>query len=113
MSERKLRMQTAAKGLKVRGCDQYTINRINQIGLEVGELNEHIKDKRQLKLIIRNEVKKRMRKKYGAIGWAWFLWWILPKVVEWFVQWYFNDQRSEAKRKAKLQEMVDQARGEM
>jgi len=106
-----LRMDKQATQLKC--CDQYTRTSILAVALETARHNEHIKDKRQLKLIIRSEVKKRMRKRYGAVGWVWFLWWVLPKVVEWFIVWYFNDQRLEANRKAELQHLIDQARGEM
>ena len=116
-----LRMDKQATQLKC--CDQYTRTSILAVALETARHNEHIKDKRQLKLIIRSEVKKRMRKRYevkkrmrkryGAVGWVWFLWWVLPKVVEWFIVWYFNDQRLEANRKAELQQLIDQARGEM
>lgn len=39
----------------------------------------------------RIEAKKRFkRSQYNAIGWAWLLWWVLPKVIEWFLVWWFS-----------------------
>jgi len=121
MSERKLRMQTAAKGLKVRGCDQYTINRINGIGLEIAELNPG-KSRAELKRIIKDEAKKRLRQKYGFISWGWFVLWVLPKVVEWFVVWLMRDRHEQINKAGRptqffpdacFQHKVDQARGDV
>ncbi len=120
MSEQKLRMQKAARGLKIRGCSQYTINRINKIGLEVayryvkhGPENSTLILKTEIERNIEREFKEQHRNKYGVISWAWVVWFVLPKVIAWFVDWWINDMQEQQERtKQSFQHAIDRARGE-
>ena len=51
-------------------------------------------------------VKDRLnRRRYGFIEWQIIIWWILPTVIEWLVEWWLNDtyEQAELKRKEKFE----------
>jgi hypothetical protein len=60
--------------------------------LEVAREYEHVNNKRQFKWIVKRELKRKVKGQYTFITWQLILWWILPKLIEWFVVWWFQDK---------------------
>lgn len=45
------------------------------------------------------------RRRYGFIEWQIIIWWILPTVIEWLIEWWLNDtyEQAELQRKEKFE----------
>lgn len=52
--------------------------------------------KRDLKRKIRREVRSKLKEqKYGFITWQMLLWFLLPKLIDWFIVWWFSNSEYE------------------
>jgi len=61
--------------------------------LNIARQNQHITSHYRLKRIIKQELRKNLRRSdYGFITWQIILWWILPKLIDWFIAWWFRDK---------------------
>lgn len=69
------------------------------IALQVARENEDETDRKKLRRAIKARIKQRARGEFTFIGWQVVLWWILPKLIDWFIAWWFRD-----KERAKSQE---------
>jgi len=73
---------------------KYEVEQSQLLGsaLEVARKYEHITNRRQFKWMVKRELKLKVRNQYSFITWQIILWWILPKLIEWFVIWWFKDR---------------------
>ena len=90
--ERYTRMMVAARHELRPGKYASSQAQMLALALEVARENEHITDKRIMRGIVKTRIKNRMKGQYSFIGWQVILWWILPKLVDWFVLWWFRDK---------------------
>lgn len=91
--ERYTRMIHAAKFSLPVG--KYTAERTQILAqaLNIARQNQHITSRYRLKRILKQELRKNLRKgDYGFITWQIIIWWLLPKLIDWFIAWWFRDK---------------------
>lgn len=65
------------------------------LAIKAGRKYADITDKTRFRRNVRREVRSELEKQksgYSFITWQIILWWILPKLIEWFVVWWFEDK---------------------
>lgn len=91
--ERYTRMMSAAKDELP--STHYTTEQTQILAqaLNIARQNQHITSHYRLKRILKQELRKNLRRgDYGFITWQIILWWLLPKLIDWFIAWWFRDK---------------------
>ncbi|QDV49560.1 hypothetical protein [Gimesia fumaroli] len=87
-----LRMQKAAGITYGDSGDVYSRNTILAYALMSARNHRDVTNKRELKRLVKADVREQLsRDNYGIIDWTMLLWWVLPKLIEWFVTWWLED----------------------
>ena len=90
--ERYTRMMFAARAELPFGDIAPASTQMLGIALQVARENEDETDRRKLRRAIKARIKKRARDQFTFIGWQIVLWWLLPKLLDWFIAWWFRDK---------------------
>lgn len=93
--EQNLRMQRAAGVTYGSSGNVYARNTILAYALESARYYRKVTNKNELKRLVKTDVRSKLkRENYGFIDWSIILWWVLPKLIEWFVTWWMNDLKT-------------------
>ncbi len=92
--DRLLSIQSATKDLKITGASRYAKNRaaILALGILERRQGEELPRKKEIIQQVRDTYS---RKGYGAISWVWLIYFIIPRVVSWAIEWYLERSRQE------------------